>query len=520
MAIDTLPLRPPEPEARAVSAVRSRAHLLFYAGFGALGAGLLAYSQTLAFHWDEGFHLLAAQLIAAGKRPYLDFCFPQTPLNAYWNAAWIALFGPSWRATHVVATAATLIAIALLVDYLYGAFAEWNWAMPAAVVGLALFATHPIVWAVGTISQAYGVCLLLLVAAFRLAMAAVDRPRAGLSVLTGLLAGAAAGFSLLTAPAAPVLLIWLWVYNRAGSRWRKAAGFVAGATVACIPVVALFAKAPRIVLFNLVTYQTLYRRVGWPGATGHDIGILSNWLNSSTLLLLALLAIAGFFYLRPAPHHAQDRRMAGAPASGRVPGRRRAEFQLSLWLAAGLALQNALAHPTFPMYFVFLVPFLTAPGVLGFYAVLERLGDAKLKRRAVAGLVVVLALCLGNTIADSRGYYTWPELEEVAAKVRQVTPEGGAVFAPEQIYFLGRLAVPPGMEFYHAQRLGLPAAESAALHIVSQAEVDREIKAGAFATSVICEQEDRSNTVKAWDVYAQSTDVEDCTIFWQVKKKS
>ena len=47
-----------------------------------LFAGLLLYSQTLAFAWDEGFHLLAAQLIKAGKRPYLDFCFPQTPLNA------------------------------------------------------------------------------------------------------------------------------------------------------------------------------------------------------------------------------------------------------------------------------------------------------------------------------------------------------------------------------------------------------------------------------------------------------
>ncbi len=51
-----------------------------------LATGLLVYSQTQALAWDEGYHLLAAQLIQAGKRPYLDFCFPQTPLNAYWNA--------------------------------------------------------------------------------------------------------------------------------------------------------------------------------------------------------------------------------------------------------------------------------------------------------------------------------------------------------------------------------------------------------------------------------------------------
>jgi hypothetical protein len=44
-----------------------------------LATGLLVYSQTQALAWDEGYHLLAAQLIKAGKRPYLDFCFLQTP---------------------------------------------------------------------------------------------------------------------------------------------------------------------------------------------------------------------------------------------------------------------------------------------------------------------------------------------------------------------------------------------------------------------------------------------------------
>jgi len=60
-------------------------------------AAFLLYSQTWAFAWEETYHLLAAQLILNGKRPYLDFCFPQTPLNAYWNAAWMALFGRAFR---------------------------------------------------------------------------------------------------------------------------------------------------------------------------------------------------------------------------------------------------------------------------------------------------------------------------------------------------------------------------------------------------------------------------------------
>ncbi len=57
-----------------------------------LAAALLIYSQTYSFADDEGFHLLAAQLIGRGHRRYLDFFFPQTPLNAYWNAVgWVSL---------------------------------------------------------------------------------------------------------------------------------------------------------------------------------------------------------------------------------------------------------------------------------------------------------------------------------------------------------------------------------------------------------------------------------------------
>src|ERR1700686_847326 len=54
-------------------------------------AGLVVYSQTDASVEDEGFHLLAAHLMKIGEKPYLDFCFPQTPLNAYLNALWLLI---------------------------------------------------------------------------------------------------------------------------------------------------------------------------------------------------------------------------------------------------------------------------------------------------------------------------------------------------------------------------------------------------------------------------------------------
>ena len=98
----------------------------------ALTATLIVYSQTYAFAWDEGFHLLTAQLIMRGKTPYLDLCFPQTLLNAYWNALWMRVFGDTWRTAHAVAALMSAGAVMLTVDYLYVRFPVKNWRLAAA----------------------------------------------------------------------------------------------------------------------------------------------------------------------------------------------------------------------------------------------------------------------------------------------------------------------------------------------------------------------------------------------------
>src|ERR1700693_2156227 len=82
-------------------------------------AALLVYAEKWAYTWDEGFHLLAAQLINAGKRPYIDFCFPQTPLNAYWNAEWMRLLGENWRVPHAFAALFTVGAVMLTARFTF-----------------------------------------------------------------------------------------------------------------------------------------------------------------------------------------------------------------------------------------------------------------------------------------------------------------------------------------------------------------------------------------------------------------
>ena len=204
--------------AAGVEGARS-SRLWLYATWAALAAGLMAYGQTLAFTEDEGFHLVAAQLIKAGMRPYLDFCFPQTPLNAYWNAFWMRVFGESWRTAHALASLETWTAVVLASQFVLTRLPERAWRVAGAMAATVMIGCIINLVDFGPLGQAYGMCLFTTVCAFRLAVAAVERPKWWLAAAAGAFAGVGAASSLLSALVGPVLLVWVWRSNRAGSRW-------------------------------------------------------------------------------------------------------------------------------------------------------------------------------------------------------------------------------------------------------------------------------------------------------------
>src|SRR5262249_55521332 len=155
------------------------------------GASLLLYSQTRAFAWDETYHLLAAQLILTGKKPYLDFCFPQSPLNAYWNAWWMGILGQSWRVAHALAALLTVGAVLLTADFVAGRLPVPAWRVAGALAAAMITGLNAEVFRFGPLAQAYGMCLFMLVLAFRFSVRAVDRRGALLSGAVGLFAGIA-----------------------------------------------------------------------------------------------------------------------------------------------------------------------------------------------------------------------------------------------------------------------------------------------------------------------------------------
>ena len=464
-----------------------------------IAAGLAAYSQTAAFAWDEGYHLLAAQLILAGKRPYLDFLFPQTPLNTYSNAFWLWIFGGAWRAPHAVAALMTAAATLLAADFVLARMPVMRWRFAAAIITAIAVGLNVVVVKFGTVGQAYGLCLFFCVAAFRFSVAAVRKRSLFLTGLAGLCAGGAAGSTLLASAVVPVLLVWIVWNNRAGSRWVNAVAYVTGVTIAFFPLLRLFVESPRHVFFSVIEYQFLYRNLRWTSATMNNISVLISWIDCAHALILGLLGGAGIVFLRNCDW---DRP-------------RRAEFYLCGWLALALGLHISTAHPTFSRYYLLLVPFLGILAAVGLYALSSRLCPSRGPLLPATGVALLLLAGLGRMLFEDRDDFRWSDFAPMLAKVEEVTPRNAVLFADEHIYVLSGRQPPSGMELMDSHKLLLPEDFAARLHVVTDAGLKRQILAGTFDTVQTCEDTERVEGWQLKKVYVKHAEFDECAVFWE-----
>jgi hypothetical protein len=486
---------------------KDRSYLVLAGVIGLLAVGLMVYAETDAFAWDEGFHLLTAQLILRGKRPWLDFNFSQTPLNAYWNAMWMHIFGQTWRTTHAVAALMTSGAIFMTADFIYFRFPVAKWRFPLAFLSAVAIGLNVLIVQFGTIGQAYALCLFLIVAAFRFTAASVDRKGLLFPAFAGLLSSAGAGATLLSTPVCPVLGIWMVLQNRTGNRWAKAGAFVAAAVVPFIPVLYLFAQGPKQTIFNIIQYNLIFRQVEWPGAIPHDIGVMMAWANSAQALLLGLIGMAGVLVLR-------------FGREGIIwTQEQRAEYYLCGWLALALGVFISSAHPTFQRYYLLALPFVVILAAPGLYSITARLIGPDRPFWPVFVLTLIFSIELGRALQDRNDNIHWQDLEKIAAKVDQVTPANGLVLSDEQVYFITHRPPPSGMELADSHKLEFPPERAIPLHLVPESEVVRQVKAGRFSTVVNCDKNEKLKDEDLAKVYKNHQNFDnDCSIYWNLAR--
>jgi hypothetical protein len=198
---------------------------------------------------------------------------------------------------------------------------------------------------------------------------------------------------------------------------------------------------------------------------------------------------------------------------------RRSEFYLAGWIALALCLYLSTPHPTFVQYFILPVPFLAILGSVGLFGLVNQFaaGDREGQRIPiwpVAAVCILVALSLARQLYEDRDDFSWPNMEKVAQKVNEVTPLGAPVYLDEMTYFLTGRIPPPGNEYESSHKLALAPEFAQFVHIIPQAEFDRRIASGEFATIEDCDEADWYMDRKLDQLYRQKAEINDCYVFW------
>src|SRR5262249_24463810 len=144
--------------------------------------------------------------------------------------------------------------------------------------------------------------------------------------------------------------------------------------------------------------------------------------------------------------------------------------------------------PTFPSYFLPVVPFVSILAALGLNVLGTRLWPAARPVYVVLPFLGLFALGLGKVAVQERRFFyppTWAIVEDLAREVNRITSHDGLVDAPEVVLFAAGRFPPPGMENIFGPVLRLPPEQLARLHILSRSEINAQLATGQFETVMI-----------------------------------
>ena len=284
---------------------------------------------------------------------------------------------------------------------------------------------------------------------------------------------------------------------------RKSLGYLAGAAISFVPLAWLATKAPHQMWFSLVSFALYHRGSSFRSEERWNFQVMTGWLVSPQGLLLALLVVVGLLFLFLWSDY--DRRQ-------------RSPFYLCIWLAGGWGAYLAIPYPTFPQYFVLVLPYVSILATLGLYALQVRITPYITPMRVVVSVILLFILGLAKS-ADARPKEyrdRWPRIEAVANELNRVTPQGAMILADDGIYFAAHRIPLRGLENSYGRLMRIPVEMSRVLVATPRAEVLQWVAEGRFATISSCWPYDRrDDTMALYRLYPNHRTVKGCDLFWK-----
>lgn len=432
------------------------------------------FAGTRPIDADEGYYVLAAELVAAGQEPYTDFFYPQAPLLPALYAPFTGLAGtPQLPGLRLVSVAFSVLAVILL-GWWARTVAGARWPTAAAALMLLAASGDWLTWVVTVKTYAVsaaGVALALL--AVSRAAAASGRRAWVWALVGGVAMGLVASTRLLYGPAAAVpALVLAWRRH-----WLPAGLWLVGAALGGTPVWwAWLADAERFLFNNLHYHQLRFSELEDAGSVARAsaaIGTLLTAVGTSPGLLLLLTAVAaGRWFGR----------------RGRAPGVDAAE-SAGLVMAGVYTATCLLPDPSYRQYFTSGLPVMLWPAAA---AAIMRWPARR--ARVIAGTIVASGLALVAALGwlrhDLPDDEVWQldRYRRVCARIARGTEPGDVVFAFWPGYVAGADREPlPGMENQFAVGVSerLDAVARRRYHIAGRQELGRAFRQQTARMAVI-----------------------------------
>ncbi|MBP7736796.1 MAG: glycosyltransferase family 39 protein [Spirochaetes bacterium] len=440
---------------------------------------------------DEGFYILASHLAASGKKPYLDFFYPQTPLLPYVYGFWMKIFGYSWYSARAL-SALSGVAIGFL---LYFHVEGMTKKKAAGLMAVIIYALSSFSFGWYTTVKTYGISIFFLFSSYALLFARDGSLGVARSFLSGMLLGISVGTRLFFVAAVPAFLIGILFAEKEPKRRYAYLGlYLLGFAVAMIPIAAFFIISPDNFMFNNLGYHRIRLDTTIVESIGQKVKIAFelvgfNRVEGAASLQFFLLLVASIMFFR-------WKTMAKSPAMITSTG---------IMLVIGIT--NFLPTPTYVQYFSALMPFFAViiTGMVNAFYEDSRSGPSQTGQvgtmLAVMGIIYAIAsfsemyrftyggqYVQGIVTHENAPNWSIPTVRKITSDMERLSEGDRAVISWWPGYFISSSCMPmEGMENHFGLDVEkrLPREKLIKYHLVSSEIIDERIRKGDIRVVVL-----------------------------------